>query len=102
MLLHPLVIGDFPLLWRDWSRRAHRRTCMQLVRDQHIEVKLGEKPPGQSSPTPLPAILSRAHFRLSWAERLTRNARASTATPPTITLFGVPEDFAAFLGLKVA
>jgi hypothetical protein len=105
VLLHPLVIGDFPLLWRDWSRREHRRTCMQLVRDQHIEVRLGEKPPGQSSLAPLPSILSRAqraHFRLSWAERLTRNARASTATPPTITLFGVPEDFAAFLGLKVA
>jgi hypothetical protein len=105
VLLHPLVIGDFPLLWRDWNRREHRRTCMQLVRDQHIEVRFGEKPPGQSSPAPLPSILSRAqraHFRLSWAERLTRNARASTETPPTITLFGVPEDFAAFLGLKVA
>jgi hypothetical protein len=77
---------------------------MQLVRDQHIEVRLVEKPPGQSSPAPLPSIhtlAQRAHFRLSWAERLTRNARASTATPPTITLFGVPEDFAAFLGLKV-
>jgi hypothetical protein len=104
LLLHPLVSGNFPLFWRDWSRRVHRRTCMQLVRDQHIEVRLAEKPPGQSSPEPLPSILSRAqraHFRLSWAERLTRNARASTATPPTITLFGVPEDFAAFLGLKV-
>jgi len=32
---------------------------------------------------------------------LSSNARASTATPPTIRLFGVPEDFAAFLGLKV-
>ena len=74
---------------------------MQLVRDQHIEVRLGEKPPGQSNHAPLPSILSRAHFRLTWVERLNRNARASTATPPTITLFGVPEDFAAFLGVKV-
>ncbi len=34
VLLHPLRAGPAPLLWRDWSRRAHRRACMQLVRHQ--------------------------------------------------------------------
>jgi hypothetical protein len=55
--------------------------------------------------TSLPVILTRAqraHSRLSWQERLARNARATTEAPPTITLFGVPEHFAAFLGLNPA
>src|SRR5437667_6171165 len=34
VLLHPLVVGNEPLLWYDWSRRHHRRVCMQLLRHQ--------------------------------------------------------------------
>ncbi len=40
VLLHPLAIGPAPLLWRDWSRREHRRACLRLLRDQRVEVKL--------------------------------------------------------------
>ena len=32
MLLHPLTVGPAPLLWRDWSRRLHRRACMHEAR----------------------------------------------------------------------
>src|SRR5262249_14976105 len=57
VLLHPLHVGPAPLLWRDWSRREHRRACIQLVRHQRLDVSL-------SPPTALPptadAILSRA------------------------------------------
>lgn len=105
VLLHPLVVGSAPLLWRDWSRREHRRACRQLVRDQHIEMRLTEVLPSQSSPPPSPAILSRAqraHFRLSWTERLTRNARAPAEGQVSIKLFGVPDTFAEFLGLRTA
>src|SRR2546428_1891358 len=38
VLLHPLLIGSAPLLWRDWSRRLHRRACRQLLRDQRLEM----------------------------------------------------------------
>ena len=103
VLLHPLQVGPAPLLWRDWSRRAHRRACMQLVRHQRIEVSLS--PPGAASPRKADVILSRAqraHYRLSWAERLVRNARAPTAGQVTIKLFGIPENFAASLGLATA
>ena len=31
VLLHPLNIGSAPLLWRDWSRRHHRRACRQRL-----------------------------------------------------------------------
>src|SRR5712692_2732624 len=100
LLLHPLSVGSAHLLWRDWSRREHRRTCMQLVRRQRVDVTLEQAltpPPAPSSP-----ILSRAqraHYRLSFAERLARNARAPTASRITIQLFGVPDAFSSFLGL---
>ena len=103
LLLHPLQVGPAPLLWRDWSRRAHRRACMQLLRHQRIEVSL--PPPAAASPRNAEVILSRAqraHARLSWAERFARNARVSTASQVTIRLFGVPEGFAISLGLATA
>ena len=31
VLLHPLTVGSQPLLWRDWSRRFHRRVCKQRL-----------------------------------------------------------------------
>jgi hypothetical protein len=103
MLLHPLQVGSTPLLWRDWSRRVHRRACLQLVRHQRIEVSL--LPPAAASSSKANMILSRpqrAHYRLSWQERLARNARVSTSGQVTIRLFGVPESFATSLGLATA
>ncbi|EFH81727.1 hypothetical protein Krac_2472 [Ktedonobacter racemifer DSM 44963] len=103
VLLHPLAVGSAPLLWRGWSRREHRRACMQLVRHQRIEVSL--PPPAAVSPGTANVILSRpqrAHYRLSWQERLARNARVSTTGQVTIRLFGVPDSFAASLGLVPA
>ena len=100
VLLHLLVVGEAPLLWRDWSRREYRRACMQLVRHQRIEVSL--VPPTAASPGIAHVILSRAqraHTRLSWAERLARNVRVPTANQVTINVFGVPESFATSLGL---
>jgi hypothetical protein len=103
VLLHPLRVGSAPLLWRDWSRRAHRRACIQLVRHQRIEVSL--PPSDAASPSLVDVILSRAqraHSRLSWDERLARNARAPTVGQVTIKLFGIPAIFAASLGLATA
>jgi hypothetical protein len=76
---------------------------MQLVRHQRIEVSL--PPPAAASARKVEVILSRAqraHYRLSWAERLARNARAPTAGQVTIKLFGIPEIFFASLGLETA
>lgn len=103
VLLRPLRVGAAPLLWRDWKRRVHRRACMQLVRQQRIEDSLS--PPATASPPTTDGILShaeRAHSRLSWAERLARNARPATTGQVTIRLFGVPADFATSLGLATA
>ncbi len=103
LLWHPSGIGSAPLLWRDWSRRQHRRSCMQLLRQQQVEVQV--EPENSANPvvqlSPL-SRASRAHYRLSWAERLARNARLPTASQVMIRLFGVPEDFATSLGLMTA
>ena len=34
VLLHPLIVGSEPIRWHDWSRRSHRRACIQLVRQE--------------------------------------------------------------------
>jgi hypothetical protein len=100
VLLHPLGVGKEPLLWDDWSRTAHRRACMHLLRSQRVEVMLSETIPlPQEKPPVLLSRASRAHYRLSWETRLARNTRRETAGHVTIKLFGIPNDFACDLGL---
>jgi hypothetical protein len=100
VLLHPLVVGDGSLLWRDWSRRQHRRACMQLVRDQRVDVHLEQALQAQPETHAPPLTRSqRAHCRLSWEERLARNALAPGTSQIINKLFGVPAAFAAFLGV---
>ncbi len=101
VLLHPLSVGSEPLLWRDWSRRVHRRACSQLLRHQRVEI---QRAPGitlhrDDPPLPL-SRASRAHYRLSWAVRQARNARSPLSPPMNLHLFGIPNAFATFLGLE--
>jgi len=99
VLLHPLVVGPAPVLWKDWSRRLHRRACIQLLRHQRVEVQMESDSSARLTISPAPlSRAQRAHDRLDFQERFARNARAPTASQVTIRLFGVPEAFAAFLG----
>lgn len=75
---------------------------MQLLRHQRVEVQVEST--DSATPSVNPGSFSRAeraHYRLSWAERLTRNARERSAGGVNITLFGVPSAFAAFLSLSI-
>ena len=103
VLLHPLVVGSAPLLWRDWSRRQHRRACMQLLRHQRVEVRVepGLSPGPALAPVPL-SRAQRAHYRLDFQERLVRNARVPIASQVTIRLCGGTFGFAISLGLTTA
>ncbi len=103
VLLHPSAVGSQPICWRDWSRRHHRRMCMQLLRHQRVEVQVefGDSATPTVTSVPL-SRAQRAHYRLDWSERLARNARVPTASQVTIRLFGVPEGFAPSLGLMTA
>jgi hypothetical protein len=84
-----------PVLWGDWQRRFHRRELVKLLANQRVDVRLVEtSPPTPSCPARHLSRAERAHWRLSWAERLARNAR--TAPCVNITLFGVPQPFAVF------
>lgn len=103
VLLRPLGIGAAPVLWKDWSRRHYRQVALQLCRSQRVEVHMEQT--SQAAPATSPVILSRAqraHARLSWDERLARNARPPEAARVKIKLFGIPAGFAASLGLVTA
>jgi hypothetical protein len=102
LLLHPLAVGEAPLLWCDWSRRLHRRACMDLLHSQRVEVHVQQS--ASLHPALAPPVLSRAqraHTRLSWQARLARNHRAPDACQVNIKLYGLPQAFAKWLGLTV-
>jgi hypothetical protein len=102
VLLHPLEVGDGPLLWRDWSRRVHRRACMSLLRFQRIEVHVESSSSVSSRLSSVPlSRAERAHSRLSWQERFARNGREHPTSQVTIHLFGIPQDVATSLGLAI-
>ncbi len=92
-----------PVLWGDWQRRFHRREVVKLLRHQRVDVRLAEMaPPAQSLPVRLLSRAERAHYRLSWAKRLARNARPQAAPDVAIMLFGISDAFATSLGLHIA
>jgi hypothetical protein len=72
---------------------------LQLVRHQRLEVNLSLPAASAGSAEVILSRAQRAPARLSWAARLTRNARPPTAARVTIKLFAVPEGFASLLGL---
>jgi len=74
---------------------------MHLLRRQRVDVTFEQALPAHPDASlPILSRAQRAQYRLSLAERVARNARAPTASRPTITLFGVPEAFATLLGLS--
>lgn len=92
-----------PVLWGDWQRCFHRREIVKLLRHQRVDVELAETAPlTQSSPVRLLSRAERAHYRLSWEQRLTRNTRRSVVPEISIKLFGIPDAFAMALGLRIA
>jgi hypothetical protein len=96
----PPLLAAHPILWGDWERRCHRRELVQLLRSQRVDVRLAETPPPALPPPTRPlSRAERAHQRLSWTQRLARNA-ASALPSVSITLFGIPDAFAEALGLK--
>lgn len=102
VLLHPLAVGPAPVLWKDWSRRIHRRACIHLLRHQRVQVQIesGTSPSPPLWPAPL-SRAQRAHYRLDWQERFARNMH-TRASLVTIKLFGIPDAFATSLGLATA
>jgi hypothetical protein len=87
-----------PVLWGDWQRRFHRREVVKLLRHQQVDIRLAETAPSAQQPPPVRLLsrAERAHYRLSWAERLARNARPKTAPE----VFASPEDGSTSASVK--
>lgn len=101
--LPPSSPASHPIVWGDWQRCFHRHEIVKLLHHQRVDVECTETaPPAQFPSTRLISRAERAHYRLSWAERLARNARPKTAPEVSIKLFGIPETFATSLGLRIA
>lgn len=93
-----------PVLWRDWPRCHLRRQWLKIVRSQSVEITRGAAPrpdPSKDLPPPLFTRPQRAHWRLSWEQRLSRNARRASVPPVTITLHGLPVAFAQLYGFEL-
>ena len=93
-----------PVLWKDWPRSRIRQGWLKVVRSE--SVGLTSSPSSVPSPAPSPpqSVLTRAqraHWRLSWAQRVARNARPSGASPLLVTLHGLPAPFAQSFGFDL-
>ena len=93
-----------PVLWRDWPRCRLRQQWLKLIRSE--TVTFSWKPPQPAEPTAetSEAVVTRAqraHYRLSWQERLVRNASLSNAPTLTVTLHGLPITFVASFGFAL-
>ncbi len=93
-----------PVVWKDWPRCRIRREWLKVVRSE--TVGLTSRTTLAPSPVTFPTedILTRAqraHWRLSWEQRLARNARPSDAPPLIVTLHGLPATFAHSFGFTL-
>jgi hypothetical protein len=92
------------VLWGDWERCQSRRRWFHLLRTQAVLLAFGPLQHTQEEdvqPSDMQTRAQRAHWRLSWKERLARNARPSTAPPLEVTLHGLPVLFARAFGFDV-
>ncbi len=90
-----------PILWGDWSRCQPRRAWIRWQRSHLVTVEVAPVPPLPSPPSPF-SRAERAHWRLTWQQRLARNARSPTAPPLKIIVYGFSPLFAQALGLQLA
>ncbi len=104
VLAPPESTACCPVLWGDWPRCHIRRTWLKVVRSQRVVMTMGAPPTeNQTDATDVPVITraERAHWRLSWEERLARNARPVTARPLTVTIHGLPDIFTHVYGFAL-
>ncbi len=93
-----------PVLWGDWERCQIRRRWVQQLQTQTVLIATGSAQPvveQERRDPPVHTRAQRAHWRLSWEQRLARNARPPTAPTLSITLHGLPTGLVQFLGLAV-
>jgi hypothetical protein len=93
-----------PVLWCDWPRCSIRRTWLKVLRSRTVGLKSSaplSPPRGPCTTEKIMTRAERAHWRLSWDQRLSRNARPADAPCLVVTLHGLPAPFAAAFGFDL-
>jgi len=96
LLPPPVLLPHAPLLWRDWPRCDLRRHWLQVLRRETVTLSWEPASLVQSPLEGSETLLTReqrAHYRLSWQERLARNARPADAPRLCVLLHGLPSRF---------
>jgi hypothetical protein len=91
-----------PVLWGDWPRCQLRRNFIRLLRTQTVELTFRALPSEENQSSchdDVQTRAQRAHWRLSWQQRLVRNARPPSVPVLTITIYGLPAAFAQHMGI---
>jgi len=100
-----LTLPLAPVLWRDWPRCRIRRAWLDRIRRETVDVTEHlAASPLSSLERPSETVLTRAeraHWRLSWQQRLARNARPADASRFVVTLHGLPATFARSFGFDL-
>ena len=77
---------------------------MQVARTELVTLTMGEAPTEDHTAATDAHVITRtqwAHYRLTWNERLARNARSSSSPPLTVTIHGLPATFASVYGFAL-
>jgi hypothetical protein len=93
--------APYPIRWGDWSRCQPRHAWIRWQRSHLVTVEAAPVSPPSSTPSPF-SRAQRAHWRMTWPQRLARNARPPTAPPVKIVVYGLSSLFAQTLGLRIA
>lgn len=95
----PLPLPLLPVLWHDWPRCHIRRNWLRVIRSDTLVMSMGAPPiPSLESRELVLTRAERAHWRMTWHQRVARNARSSTASSVTCLLHGLPASFAYDFG----
>jgi hypothetical protein len=93
-----------PVVWKDWPRCHIRRAWLKVVRSETVCLESSTSlasPLVTSRTSDIFTRAQRAHWRLSWEQRLARNARPSDAPRLIVTLHGLPATFARSFGFDL-
>jgi hypothetical protein len=91
-----------PILWGDWSRCQTRRKLMSLLRTQTVTITLTSAPVLDTEHRGPLTRQERKHARMTWEQRLARNAYDPSEPRVKLHLFGIPAAFAQAIGLLSA
>jgi hypothetical protein len=86
-----------PILWGDWQRCHIRRQWIRLLRTQTVDLTFSSVQHEEmmaTSHSDVQTRAERAHWRITWDQRLARNARLANASPLQVTIYGLPAAFA--------